>query len=583
MTNENIYLSDIQIRDLKVNSTPYILILLFLANFSLLHAQKFQLKVKTQLEENKKILEIISFVEFHDSDESVRNELSVIKSKLELKGFLNNILDTLKLSDSVYTAEYLLGTRLQRIRIYYGNSEGGSSIDLKNLLKPISKIITDSYVEISFEEITVLLAYIVNYYEDNGNSFAQVKLKDITLNGEIAIANLKISSSRKRKIDKVIVKGYDNFPEKYIRHNLNLKLNTKFNENKLLNASTAINSLFFVDEIKPPEVLFTNDSTYIYLYLKRKRSNKFDGVLGFSSKENSDGLDLNGYLDFAFNNLFNGGETLALLWKNNGNNSQRFFVSAVVPYIFNLPITPKVEFEIFRQDTIYNNVTTKFYLSYLINSRNQITGVFDTESSNDLLKVSDPDLNVASYKNLFFGAAYNFTVLNNDILFPEKFKLEISGLYGSREVENINTSQSKFFLIAHYLLPLNSKNFIFFQNQSAFLNSENYYINELFRIGGINTIRGFNEESIFASAYSILNLEYRYKTNSSSYFYTISDFAYVNNDIIDQITRIYSLGFGYSFITKAGLLNVSYALGKFGEQAFNFGNSKLHIKLISIF
>jgi translocation and assembly module TamA len=138
-------------------------------------------------------------------------------------------------------------------------------------------------------------------------------------------------------------------------------------------------------------------------------------------------------------------------------------------------------------------------------------------------------------------------------------------------------------LIAHYLFPLNLKNFIFFQNQSGFLNSENYYNNELFRIGGINTLRGFNEESIFASAYSILNLEYRYKPNNSSYFYTISDFAYVNDEIIDQTTRIYSLGFGYSFLTKAGLLNLSYALGKFGDQAFNFGDSKLHIKLISIF
>ena len=583
MTNENIYLWDIQIHSLKLNFTSYILILLFFANFSPMVGQKFQLKIAARYEENDKILERISFIELHDSEESVQNEISTIKSDLELKGFLNTVLDTLILSDSLFTANFVMGERLERIRIYYNNTEGVSAIDLKNLLKPLSKEITDTYVEISFEEIEDLLNYIVAYYEDKGNSFTQVTLVDIAIDGELAIAHLKIKKSKKRNIDKVIVRGYEAFPKKYIRHDLNLKPNTLFNDEKLINASNAINSLSFVDEIKPPEVLFTDDSTYIYLYLKKKRSNKFDGVLGFSSKENSDGLEFNGYLDFAFSNLFNGGETVALLWKNNGNNSQRFFVSAEVPYIFNLPITPKVDFEIFRQDTIFNNVTTKFYLSYLINIENQITGVITTENSNDLLKVNDPDLNVASYKNSFFGVAYKLRVLNNDILFPEKFKLNISGLYGTRSVERENTVQSKFSFVAFYLLTLNLKNYIFLQNQTAFLNSDNYYNNELFRIGGINTIRGFNEESIFASAYSILNLEYRYKPNNSSYFYTISDFAFVSDKITEQTTRIYSLGFGYSFITKAGLLNLSYAIGKFGDQSFNLGDSKLHIKLISFF
>ena len=583
MTNENIYLWDIQIHSLKLNFTSYILILLFFANFSPMVGQKFQLKIAARYKENDKILERISFIELHDSEESVQNEISTIKSDLELKGFLNTVLDTLILSDSLFTANFVMGERLERIRIYYNNTEGVSAIDLKNLLKPLSKEITDTYVEISFEEIEDLLNYIVAYYEDKGNSFTQVTLVDIAIDGELAIAHLKIKKSKKRNIDKVIVRGYEAFPKKYIRHDLNLKPNTLFNDEKLINASNAINSLAFVDEIKPPEVLFTDDSTYIYLYLKKKRSNKFDGVLGFSSKENSDGLEFNGYLDFAFSNLFNGGETVALLWKNNGNNSQRFFVSAEVPYIFNLPITPKVDFEIFRQDTIFNNVTTKFYLSYLINIENQITGVITTENSNDLLKVNDPDLNVASYKNSFFGVAYKLRVLNNDILFPEKFKLNISGLYGTRSVERENTVQSKFSFVAFYLLTLNLKNYIFLQNQTAFLNSDNYYNNELFRIGGINTIRGFNEESIFASAYSILNLEYRYKPNNSSYFYTISDFAFVSDKITEQTTRIYSLGFGYSFITKAGLLNLSYAIGKFGDQSFNLGDSKLHIKLISFF
>ena len=51
----------------------------------------------------------------------------------------------------------------------------------------------------------------------------------------------------------------------------------------------------------------------------------------------------------------------------------------------------------------------------------------------------------------------------------------------------------------HYIFNLNYKNSIYLKNSTQLLNSENYLTNELFRFGGINSIRGFNENSIDAS------------------------------------------------------------------------------------
>ena len=115
------------------------------------------------------------------------------------------------------------------------------------------------------------------------------------------------------------------------------------------------------------------------------------------------------------------------------------------------------------------------------------------------------------------------------------------------------------------------------------MNSDNYLANELFRIGGVNNIRGVNEESIFASIYSVFNLEYRFKPNATSYFYSITDFSYTENDIANQKTNIFSLGLGYALITKAGVLNLSYANGKFDNEPFSIQNSKIHVKIISTF
>ena len=105
----------------------------------------------------------------------------------------------------------------------------------------------------------------------------------------------------------------------------------------------------------------------------------------------------------------------------------------------------------------------------------------------------------------------------------------------------------------------------------------------MFRIGGIYNLRGVNEESIFASAYSIFNLEYRYRISNLSYFYSITDYAFVENKIIEENSQIISLGLGYAFFTKVGLLNISYAIGKFDDNSFNFNNSKIHVKIVSFF
>ena len=141
----------------------------------------------------------------------------------------------------------------------------------------------------------------------------------------------------------------------------------------------------------------------------------------------------------------------------------------------------------------------------------------------------------------------------------------------------------KFLFNAYYLYPINQKNYVFVRNSSGFLNSDNYFENELYRIGGINNLRGVNEESIFASSYTIFNVEYRFKPNSSSYFYSITDFSYSENKLIRENTNVISLGLGYAFRTKAGLLNLSYAIGKFDNSPFTFDNSKVHIKIISNF
>ena len=132
-------------------------------------------------------------------------------------------------------------------------------------------------------------------------------------------------------------------------------------------------------------------------------------------------------------------------------------------------------------------------------------------------------------------------------------------------------------------INLNNKNSIYLNVEGDMLFSDNYLFNELSRFGGINSIRGFEENSIFANLYSVLNTEYRYSLTPSIYIHTIADAAYYENDLDNLKEKLFGFGFGFGLVTKAGLLKFNYANGLSENQPFQFNNSKIHISLNAFF
>ncbi len=461
------------------------------------------------------------------------------------------------------------------IKVYYPNQY----LNRKQLLNEFRFSVTNNYFEVTPEELSTTLKTITSLFEKQGNSFTRAVLKNIAIKNDTIVADLYIKKSHSRKIDKVIINGYTDFPKAYLKHHLKLKTNTLFTKDKLDQISNTINTLSFVTETKPPEVLFTNDSTIVYLYLKKKVSNKFDGLIGFTSKENGKGLLFNGYLDLSLNNIFNTGENFSLIWKNNGKERQLFDISLSLPYLFNSKFSPNARLNIYKQDSSFINTSIKFELPYKINYRNSLGLTLLSENSTNLLTINSNTIN--DFKNLFYGLNYNYQVFNTHPLFPKKFNFYSEALTGRRKSEDTISNQSKFYLKTHFLWSLNRKHHVFLQNQSALLNSKELFNNELFRIGGSNSIRGFDEESLLASKYSLSTIEYRFTPNNTSYIYTITDLGFTDNS--SQTSKLYALGLGYAFTSKLGFVNLSYAIGGFSDTPLTFDNSRFHIKIVSLF
>lgn len=128
---------------------------------------------------------------------------------------------------------------------------------------------------------------ISNQLISQGNPFGKVQLKNIDrISEKIVSAELTLEEGSKRTIDKFVIKGYEKFPKSYLKHFLKIRKQDVFDLDQVKEKVTTISNLPFASSSKSPEILFTKDSTILYLYLAKEQANTFDGFLGFGTNEN---------------------------------------------------------------------------------------------------------------------------------------------------------------------------------------------------------------------------------------------------------------------------------------------------------
>ena len=128
---------------------------------------------------------------------------------------------------------------------------------------------------------------------------------------------------------------------------------------------------------------------------------------------------------------------------------------------------------------------------------------------------------------------------------------------------------------------LNQKNSINIRSQNHYLKSTNYITNELLRFGGINSIRGFTENSLQANFMTTILTEYRYIASPTLYFHTIIDYCRFDDPTKPETTKIannlFGVGFGLGLQTKNGLLKISMATGSATDQKLEFSKTIIHL------
>ncbi|QXP70874.1 hypothetical protein H0I29_01895 [Polaribacter sp. R2A056_3_33] len=537
--------------------------ILALLSYTESFAQAFSLKLTSLNKTEVKILNKINY-QIKNKDTILLNlEINRISEYLKNLGYFTNSIDSVKNKDKEYVAYFNLGNKIDNAIIR-------TSRETEIYLEKFNT--TESTFTIPIEKLQTTLLGISTNLDSEGKSFSKVKLKNITIKNKTLFADLTITPSKKRTINKVIIKGYDNFPKSYLKNYFNIKHTDIFNQEKILEISDASKNLDFIKEIKTPEVLFTKDSTLLYVYLKKHQNSSFDGIIGFASKEDGE-LLFNGNLEIQLNNILNTGEKFGLFWNSIGEEKQELKLNTEIPYIFNSRFSPELTFSIYKQDSTFLNSKFDSRIGYHINSKIKLALTYNSEKSENLKE--NLTNNIETYSNYFLGVQLKYSLPKNDFFLSNKFKLDINPSFGNRGTTNETTNQFKLEASISYLWDLNLRSSIFIRNKTGHLNSDSYINNELFRIGGANSIRGFNEQSIFTHNYTFVNLEYRYLTSEKSYLYTITDLGRIN--LNSKKENLIGLGFGYLFNTNNSQINMSLSAGKINQQETDLKSVKLTI------
>ena len=433
---------------------------------------------------------------------------------------------------------------------------------------------------------------LLNQLSEKGRVFSKVQLSRLNIKNDSTLAgHIRVAKSKKRNISAIKLKGYQQFPVSFLKYYLGIEQSSIFNKNEIVKRSNRINELVFANQTKEPQVQFTKDSTVLYMYIEKQKSNRFEGFLGFTNDDQQD-LQLNGDLDLSLVNNFNYGEAFQLQYKNNGSDQEKFAVGVELPFLFNTPFSIALGLDFFRQDSTFSTTAQHIKFEYQLNRRWRVkTGAqfYRSTSLQDEQSIVI-DTSVVDYQSskLMIGSSL-YMPSNINTRLPIKNSIDFETTLGKRNLlgisnpEDDGVRQFNFKLDSQWFIPIDKRQFVYLGNYNRWLVSDNFVTNEMFRFGGMKNIRGFSENSLFANFYTVLQTEYRYILSPDLFVHSVLDLSYYENQRQKIDKNLYGLGLGVGLQTQGGLLRLIIANGNESGQNIKFDQTQFHISFSSVF
>jgi|694.fasta_scaffold03014_21 outer membrane protein assembly factor BamA len=468
----------------------------------------------------------------------------------------------------------------------------------------------------SLSQVVKSINFMLNQAQTNGYPFAEIWLDSILVDTNGISLQLRLDQGKLILFDSLEFGGTAKIKKQFLFQYLSIKPGEPYNERLIKAADARLSELSYLKVNRPVGIYFYGNKAKPYVYIDERKASSFDGIIGFApNSQLNNKLVLTGDLNLKLANLAGSGKSLEFGFRSFLNGSQDLQFKFAWPYFFKTRLGLDYAFKLLRFDTTYVDLFNEIGLQYRFIGNNYVKFFFQQQQVNVLA----PDTNfVRAFKTLpaftdvrssLYGIGLRHAQLDYALNPRKGFVVETDAALGQRKIlqndaiENIRfqnqegksytvydsiTMQSLQYkanlCIGHYLAV--SKNWVLFsQARGGVVYNRQLFFNDLYRIGGLKTLKGFDEQSIFADAFSIATLEMRYLFQQNSNFLLFFNGAWYQNTAasVRQSDLPYGFGAGMNLETGAGVLSLYYAVGSEKGNPPQWRSAKLHFGLVNYF
>ena len=478
-----------------------------------------------------------------------------------------------------------------------------------------AKNFTDKPLNIA--EVDIIKERLLTVYENEGFPFATVYLDSVVINEDKIAAVLMINKGLLYRVDSIKNYGKLKLNRKFLQQYLTITNGSIYSREKLKDVDRRMLELPFAETLQPSTLNMLGSGSILNLYVDNKKSSEASAIFGFLPDANKTGkLQVTGDVNLDLKNVFGAGEGLLFKYQALQPKSPRLDLGYDKPFIFHSPFGLSFLFELFKKDSSFLRVNAQLGLQLNLSAYQTGKAVVQWETSallqegidTNLIKLQKRLPENADVRSVNAGIIYEFRKTNykfnpqrgneatvsllagvkniqknNDILALKSTSFNFASLYDSVRLRGYQLRLKT--TAAHYF-PLGKKGVFKAGLNAGLYSSPDIFRNEVFQIGGYRLLRGFDEESIYATQYAVATAEYRSILSLNSYVFAFIDAGGVKTKYqnINSTNFFTGTGIGMVYETKAGLINLSLAIGKRADLPFNLRQAaKIHFGYINYF
>ena len=419
-------------------------------------------------------------------------------------------------------------------------------------------------------------------YENNGYPFASIRFDSVSFSGSGLKMKMTVDKGPLITIDSISLNPDNLLRPTFLQNYLRLKYGTAYDETQVQAIPNRLQRLPFL-QLESFAASYQLKKAKIQLSVQPRKVNYFDGILGFVPNRDGEGVEFTGELNLKLNNLFRSAKVLEFHWNKMEPKSQLLDVKYFHPVLLGTPLDFSFVYNQVRQDTLYSNRIINLKFGYRPTPNFNTSFFYENREGNELDDASDLS---GDFSINFYGLGVQYSRLDHFFNPRRGWQFESEGSVGDKSISGLaNTTQFRFSSKFATYLSTGKKSLLYFGLQGGVVLEDNLFLNDLYRIGGLRTVRGFNEGAIFASRYAVVNNEWRLYFEADSYLLAFVDLAFTQFQAKTdrRNENMQGLGAGMNLSVNNGQFVLIYALGQRVGQEFSFDSSKIHLGYVAKF